>query len=185
MGLTVYRLYVYFVESHCNKSLRVPLSSLYPQNVHYDVTFFIFILGRIVIGDIKRLLASVSSLGCSIRTLCIRTNSLYIRTHSSRRFLIQCSTYRKCSYCWWVQTCTYRIFLLSHTEQGKFIEYKARFRGTFRDNAVLRTAVWLLRGTSWGLNATNCNSADHTKCGDRPVLIGGMFWSLDTGVRYC
>jgi len=36
-----------------------------------------------------------------------------------------------------------------------------------------------------GLNATSCNNADHTNCGDRPVLIGGMSWSLDTGVSYC
>lgn len=27
-----------------------------------------------------------------------------------------------------------------------------------------------------GLNCTNCSSADHTNCGDRPVFIGGLTW---------
>jgi hypothetical protein len=144
MGLTVYRLYVYFVESRCNKSARAPSSSLYPQNVHYDVPIilFYFILGRIVTGDIKRLVASVSSLACGILTLCIRTNSLYRRTHTQQQTVFDSVQYiltenvviaRESRQ---VHTFIYRIFLLSHTEQGKFIAYNALFRRTFRDNAV-------------------------------------------------
>jgi hypothetical protein len=185
MCLTVYRLYVYFVESHCKKSVRVS-SSICTHKTCIMMYLFYFILGRIVTGDIKRLVACAFSLACGIATLCIRTVCTYAHTaadgfwfsavHTENVVIARESRH--------VHTFIYRIFLLSHAEQDKLIAYRARFRGTFRDSAVLRTAVCLLRSTSWGLNATNCNNADHTNCGDRPVFIGGMSWSLNTGVRY-
>jgi hypothetical protein len=46
-----------------------------------------------VTGDMRRLVASVSSLACAILTLCTGTDSIYTRTHSSRRFVIQCNVY--------------------------------------------------------------------------------------------
>jgi hypothetical protein len=106
------------------------------------IYLFYFILGRIVTGDIKRLVASVSSLACGLLTLCIRTACTYAHTAADGFLFTAVHTENIVIALIHVHTFIYRIFVLSHTEQGRF------FRGTFRDNAVLRTAVYLLRGTS-------------------------------------